>query len=198
MKHPIDHIQWIPSKKLNPNGWNPNVVFNQELKLLEHSLLTIGWAFPILVSRNLLIIDGFHRWMLSMESQALMERDYQTVPCAIIDVDDAEAKMTTVRMNRAKGTHVAVKMSDIVQQLIDDDGKSIEEVAVGIGAARAEVELLYAGDVFKHRDLKNYRYSQAWVPAEVTAEERQAMLDRGESSLGDKYRDDAEAPDEVV
>ena len=32
MDHPINNIQWIEAEKLNPNDYNPNVVFIPELK----------------------------------------------------------------------------------------------------------------------------------------------------------------------
>lgn len=33
-KEPIDNIEWRDAKSLEANGWNPNVVFTPELKLL--------------------------------------------------------------------------------------------------------------------------------------------------------------------
>ncbi len=163
---PIVKIEWVPASELNANAWNPNVVFKQELRLLETSIMRTGWIQPILISRIGTIIDGFHRWRLSQDSKQLAERYGGKVPCSRLDVDEAEAKMLTVRINRAKGTHVAVRMAEIVQQLVDDHGLLPEEIAKGIGANADEVDLLYQNSIFKARNLADAPYSKAWYPAE--------------------------------
>lgn len=163
---PVCMIEWVPALELNANAWNPNVVFKQELKLLETSIMRTGWIQPILISKLGTIIDGFHRWRLAQDSKQLMERYKGKVPCARLDVDEAEAKMLTVRINRAKWTHVAVRMAEIVQQLVDEHGLLPEQIAVGIGAGRDEVDLLYQNSIFKARNLADAPYSKAWYPAE--------------------------------
>lgn len=170
MSHPIDNIVWMQASKLRGNDYNPNVVHNPELRLLEHSLLATGWIQPILINPNNIIIDGFHRASLARDSKRLKARDDGLCPCAILDVSDAEARLMTIRINRAKGTHVAIRMSDIVKELIDDYGMTKEEIRQGIGATSAEIDLLYAGDVFIQKDIKNAKYSNAWVPEEVANE----------------------------
>lgn len=163
---PIARIEWVLASSLKPNGWNPNVVFRQELQLLETSIMRTGWVQPVLISRDNLIIDGFHRWCLTTKSKALIERYEGRLPCARLDVGEAEAKMLTVRINRAKGSHVAVRMAELVQQLIDEHQASREEVAAGIGATLEEVDLLYQNSIFKARKLDEAPYSKAWYPAE--------------------------------
>lgn len=174
MQDPIDRIEWVEATSLHANDYNPNVVVTPELKLLEFSLLTNGWIQPVLVDPEGNIIDGFHRWCLSRDSEACIERWGGKVPAAVIDCTRAEAMMLTIRINRAKGSHVAVRMSKVVRELIDVHGINPDEIAQGIGATRAEVDLLYQEDVFKVKDIKNAKYSNAWVPVE--AEERPAEL----------------------
>jgi len=162
--NPIDNIVWLSVKELNANNYNPNVVIGPELRLLEHSILKNGWIQPILVSRDKDIIDGFHRWSLASSSKALLQRDSGCVPCAILDIDRAEAMALTVRINRAKGKHVAIRMADVVIELHDGHGWPLEKIAKEIGASAPEVTLLYENSVFKTLDLGNYKYSKAWVP----------------------------------
>lgn len=167
---PVDAIVWRDADGLIANGWNPNVVHTPELRLLETSILENGWVQPILISRDDLIIDGFNRWMLARTSKALRAKYAGRVPCAVLDVSEAEAKMLTVRINRAKGTHVAIRLSELVKSVIDEGGIDPDEVARQIGATRAEVDLLYQDDVFKARDIPNWTYSKAWVPQEVRSD----------------------------
>lgn len=165
-KEPIENIQWLRAKSLSSNTYNPNVVFDDELKLLEHSILTNGWLQPILANPDGIIIDGFHRWRLSMESKKIAERYDGRLPVVTLDLSIPDAMMLTIRINRAKGTHIAFKMSDIVKVLVDEHDLSPGEIATGIGATKDEMDLLYAGDVFKRKGIKNYRYSSAWYPIE--------------------------------
>lgn len=173
MNHPIDNIKWLSVKELDGNNYNPNVVIGPELRLLEHSIITNGWTQPILATLNKEIIDGFHRWQLAGSSKLLLKRDGGIMPCALIDCTRAEGMAMTVRMNRAKGVHVAVRMADLVKELCDDHGWPIEQVAKEIGATVQEANLLYENSLFKTLDLKNYKYSKAWVPYDDRAPEEQ-------------------------
>lgn len=154
---PVDHIEWRAADELRTNDWNPNIVHAPELRLLETSILENGWVQPVLVNATGLLIDGFHRVMLAMKSKPIRERYAGEVPCAVLDLDDIQAK----------GSHVAIRLSALVKSVIDDGGLSVEEVARQIGATSAEVELLHQDDVFKARDIAHWPYSKAWVPEEV-------------------------------
>lgn len=164
---PISNIRWIKADTLEANSYNPNVVFTPEMRLLEFSLLRQGWIQPVLISRDNIIIDGFHRWKLSQDSAALMKKYLGMVPCVVLDIDRAHAMLLTVRINRAKGTHVAVRMAEMVKELIDKHGLDRQQIAREIGGTLDEVDLLYQDGIFKARNLKDYAYSQAWYPKET-------------------------------
>ena len=165
-KEPVENIQWIDCDSLKANHYNPNRVMNAEMNLIERSILRTGWIQPILVNKNLTIIDGFHRWTLSRLSTQLREKYHGKVPCAVLDVTDAEAMVITVRINRAKGTHLAFRMSDYIKELIKTHRMPIDDLARDIGATIEEVELLMKSDVFEHKNIENWTYSEAWFPAE--------------------------------
>jgi len=156
---PIETIEWIDPKELKANDYNPNVVFTKEMRLLEFSMKRQGWIQPILVAKSMIIIDGFHRYMISKKNDWL-------IPCCVLDIDETERKLLTIRINRAKGSHVAVKMSDIIKSLIAD-GVSVEHIAEGIGGDKAEVELLSRESVFEKFNLDGHEYSRSWVPRNV-------------------------------
>jgi len=166
MSDPINNIQWRDASDLRANHWNPNRVRKQELRLLEHSLLTTGWIQPILVNEHDLIIDGFHRWRLSQDSKKVTAKWGGKVPTAVLPVDDPTAMAITVRINRAKGSHVAVEMHALVTDLLTVHGWSREQVAKEIGATVHEVDVLAQEGVFAARKIKDWAYSQAWYPAE--------------------------------
>lgn len=163
---PVENIQWIPVDELKANHYNPNRVMNAEMNLIEKSILKTGWIQPILVNKNKIIIDGFHRWTLSRLSTQLRDIYHGKVPCCVLNVSDAEAMIITVRINRAKGTHLAFRMADYVKEIVQKHKVPIDQLARDIGATLDEVQLLMQNDVFAVRDVENWTYSEAWVPAE--------------------------------
>ena len=167
MNDPINKIEWIDAHELEANDYNPNIVYTPELKALEKNIIEIGWVQPVIIDMAGVIIDGFHRVMLSRQSKPLLKKYKGKVPCVIFDVPGDEAMIITVRMNRAKGSHIAVRMSQMVKQLIDEHGWEVERIAKQIGAPKAEIDVLYQDSVFKMRNIKKYKYSKAWYPVEV-------------------------------
>lgn len=167
-QNPIDRIRWMKATALTANGYNPNHVARPELLLLQRSIMTNGWIQPILATPEGYIIDGFHRWLLATTDPAIKERDAGLVPVAILHLTTPEAMLLTIRINRAKGTHSALKMSGIVKSLVEDHGLELQQVADGIGAHLNEISLLMQKDVFAAKDIENYAYSTAWTPEDFT------------------------------
>jgi ParB-like chromosome segregation protein Spo0J len=167
MKHPIDNVVWLGTELLDANDYNPNVVISPEMRLLKTSLLRSGWIQPILVAKRadrFTIIDGFHRATLAKADDEVRAMTGGKVPCCVMELSEPERMMLTVRINRAKGSHVAVKMHELVSALIAKHHVPVEEVCRGIGASKHEVELLAQENVFKTKDIENHAYSRAWTP----------------------------------
>ncbi len=169
MTDPISNIEWRLAASLKANEYNPNVVHSPEMKLLERSILMTGWVQPILIAADGTIIDGFHRATLARSSPALLEAYSGRVPCAVLQVDRPQAMILTIRMNRAKGTHVAVRMSEIVHELVQQHGLTRAAIALELGATLAEVDLLLQDGVFKAKKIAQHQYSKAWYPRESRA-----------------------------
>ena len=180
-KEPVENIQWIDCDKLVANHYNPNRVMNAEMNLIERSILRTGWIQPILVNKNNVIIDGFHRWTLSRLSTQLRDKYHGKVPCAVLDVSDAEAMIITVRINRAKGTHLAFRMSDYIKELITTHKIPQDELAKEIGATFDEVDLLMRSDMFAKKDIQNWAYSEAWFPVESGRTRMPTLFDLDEN-----------------
>ena len=177
---PVENIKWIDCDALKANHYNPNRVMNAEMNLIERSILRTGWIQPILVNKNNTIIDGFHRWTLSRLSTQMREKYHGKVPCAVLDVSDAEAMVITVRINRAKGTHLAFRMSEYIRELLTKHKMPIDDLAKDIGATIEEVELLMKADVFERKDVSNWAYSEAWFPVESGRTRMPSLFDFAE------------------
>lgn len=162
---PISNIQWVDVNKLTANDYNPNVVFSKEMELLKLSILKNGWIQPILVTHEFVIIDGFHRASLAKADKKVNAFTGGKVPVVIMELNEPERMLLTIRINRAKGSHIAIKMSDLIKKVVNDYGMPIDEICRQIGATKDEVELLLMDDVFKKFDItKETKYSKAWVP----------------------------------
>lgn len=169
--HPISRVVWQDVNDLRANSYNPNVVLPQEMRLLKLSLMAQGWIQPILVgvdpaddSKVFEIIDGFHRYTLAKTDPEVNLLTGGLVPIVPLELSRAESMMLTIRINRAKGNHVAVRMHDIVYRLHTELGCSINSICAGIGATPHEVEVLLMKDIFQKKDVENTPYSKAWVP----------------------------------
>lgn len=171
-QHPISRVQWESVNNLKANSYNPNVVMTPELKLLKFSLLKQGWIQPILVShapedteREYEVIDGFHRWTLARTDKEVNAMTGGLVPVVVMEMTKAERMMLTVRINRAKGNHMAIKMHEVVSELHYVHGVSVADIGFGIGADKHEVETLLMENIFQKKKVEAIPYSKAWVPA---------------------------------
>lgn len=160
---PVSNIVWVDVDSLEVNDYNPNTVLQQELKLLEFSIVKNGWIQPILISKEKIIIDGFHRALLSKKSKKLKGIYEGKVPCVVMDISQAERKLLTIRINRAKGEHSAFKMQKIIKSLSIEHGLTTKDICTSLGMSKAEFDLLMQKDVFEKLDTKNHKYGQAWA-----------------------------------
>lgn len=136
---PLGTLHWVSREKLVPNGYNPNRVSEDNLRLLTQSILTNGWTLPIVVRPDYTIIDGFHRWTVAGR-EPLKTKLGGKVPVVIVDHhgDESEDVYGTITHNRARGTHLLEPMKAIVKKLMDE-GKTVKEIGKQLGMKPEEV-----------------------------------------------------------
>lgn len=121
--HPIDLVLWEPIDSVKKNEYNPNSVAPTELKLLETSITEDGYTQPIVTWVNEAqreIIDGFHRSKIARESEKVAKTIMGYVPVTTVrdrQVNKSNRMASTIRHNRARGTHSVDAMSEIVLEL---------------------------------------------------------------------------------
>ncbi len=163
-EQPVNTVLWVPRESLRGNDYNPNRVAPPELKLLRLSIMEDGWTQPIVRRPDDEIVDGFHRWQISEDKEIAALTDGH-VPVVTINPDPAHQRLSTIRHNRARGTHHVVRMSEIVADLANGLGMDVEEVRVRLGMDREEVvRLLDKGSMVK-RAAKPEGMGEAWRPA---------------------------------
>lgn len=100
--------------RLKPNPWNPNRMSEEMFHKLKAYVKREGLVEPIVVRPHgdgYQILGGYHRWKIAMEL------GYETVPCAVVDLDDRRAKILSVNLNEMKGQSVSSLLSELVHDL---------------------------------------------------------------------------------
>lgn len=162
---PINNVEWMDVNGLSGNDYNPNVVMTKEMNLLKLSILKNGWIQPILVTQDGVIIDGFHRATLCKMDKKVASLTGGRVPVVVMNLTEPERMLLTIRINRAKGSHIAFRMADVMKVLVREYQVPVAEIVKEIGASKDEVELLLQDDVFTMKGIDEHsKYSKAWVP----------------------------------
>jgi ParB-like chromosome segregation protein Spo0J len=122
MKSPVYNVKAIPIEKIRANSYNPNSVATPEMKLLELSIWEDGYTMPIvcyyLADEDIYeIVDGFHRYTTMKKSKRIFEREKGMLPVVVIDKPISDRMASTIRHNRARGSHSIDLMVNIVAEL---------------------------------------------------------------------------------
>lgn len=162
-KQPVSRVQWVPRGKLKANAYNPNHVAPPELDLLRLSITEDGWTQPIVVLPDMTIIDGFHRWTVSADP-AVRALTGGLVPVVVVDADPVHRMMSTIRHNRARGTHAVLRMAEIVRGMAEA-GLPAAEICTRLGMEDEELDrLLDRSGMTVRGTAGNNGFGRAWVP----------------------------------
>ena len=98
------------------NSYNPNIVAPPEMKLLELSIWEDGYTMPCVCYYDAEhdryeLVDGYHRYMVLKTSKRIYAREQGLLPVAVIDKELSNRIASTIRHNRARGTHNLELMS---------------------------------------------------------------------------------------
>jgi ParB-like chromosome segregation protein Spo0J len=95
----------VDPKSLKPNGYNPNMLSDDQATQLVDEIKRQGRLLKPVVCRDdngqLVIIDGEHNW------QAAMVAGLGEVPVEVLEVDDFEARRQTFVRNLSGSWHKA-------------------------------------------------------------------------------------------
>ena len=170
MKSPVYNVQAIPLAKIRANAYNPNAVAPPEMRLLEKSIREDGYTMPIvcyhLPDEDIYeIVDGFHRYTVMMTCKDIRDRENGLMPVVTIDKPISNRMASTIRHNRARGSHNIELMVNIVAEVVES-GMSDEWICKNFGMDADE--LLRLKQISGLAALfKNHEFSRAWVKDET-------------------------------
>ncbi len=168
-KSPAYGIRAVPIEKIVPNTYNPNSVAPPELKLLYDSIKEDGYTMPVVCyydeqNDKYVIVDGFHRYRVMLEHPDISNREGGMLPVSVIDKPLDHRMASTIRHNRARGTHEVDLMSNIIKEL-HELGRSDAWISKHLGMDTDEIlrlkQLTGLTDLFKDAE-----FGKAWVPVE--------------------------------
>jgi ParB-like chromosome segregation protein Spo0J len=163
MKSPVYNVKAIPIEKIRANSYNPNSVATPEMKLLELSIWEDGYTMPIvcyyLADEDIYeIVDGFHRYTTMKKSKRIFEREKGMLPVVVIDKPISDRMASTIRHNRARGSHSIDLMVNIVAEL-KGAGMSDAWIMRHIGMDADEIlrlkQLSGLAELFKDKEFSN-------------------------------------------
>ena len=123
-KSAVYNVIPVPIEKIQANTYNPNHVAPPEMKLLYDSIKEDTYTMPIVCYYlpdvdKYEIVDGYHRYTVMLTHKDIYEREHGLLPVVVIDKPLSDRMASTVRHNRARGTHDINLMTNIVAELKD-------------------------------------------------------------------------------
>lgn len=157
---PCLEAKLVPINKVISNDYNPNKVATPEMRLLKLSIQLDGVTMPIVTYYDrdqdvYIVVDGFHRYTI-LKDHLKCER----IPVVVIDKPLDERMGSTIRHNRARGTHQIRAMSDIVLEL-SKDGWGDDDICKKLGMDLDEVIRLKQITGLKEA-FANHEFSKSW------------------------------------
>ena len=154
-KSPVYNVISVPIEKIEPNTYNPNSVAPPELKLLYDSIKEDGYTMPIVCY----YIKEKDRYVI-----VIYERENGMLPVSIIDKSLDHRMASTIRHNRARGSHNVDLMSNIIKEL-HELGRSDAWISKHLGMDKDEILRLkqITGLASLFKDVK---FGKAWTPVE--------------------------------
>ena len=185
---PVYNVVRVPIEKIQANSYNPNKVSPPEMKLLIKSILEDGYTMPIVCyylaeEDRYEIVDGFHRYTAMKTCDEIAKREQGCLPVSIIDKPLSERIASTIRHNRARGSHAIDLMVDIVAQLTEA-GLSDEWIMKNIGMDSDEIlrlkQISGLASLFANKE-----FSMAWENDNATDDAENIKFEDGEEWVSD-------------
>ena len=163
---PVYSVLSVPVEKVKANDYNPNRVAPPEMKLLELSIWEDGYTMPVVCyydsDKDMYeIVDGYHRYTVLKTSKRIRERENGMLPVVVIDKPIENRMASTIRHNRARGSHDIELMSNIVSELVES-GMSDAWIMKHIGMDADELlrlkQITGLAELFKDEE-----FSKSWV-----------------------------------
>ena len=149
-------VEYVPIDSIKPNPYNPNRQGEHEFAMLRRSMEEDGFTQPVIVDRSSMeIVDGEHRWRMGSQL------GYTDIPVVFVDMDEAQRRISTMRHNKARGTHDVELDAELLRDLQRLGSADWAQDALGL--TDLEMQRL-VDDVDVTEALASDEYAEAWAP----------------------------------
>ncbi len=156
---PCMNVRMVSAEKIVANDYNPNKMESKMFRLLKKSIEEDGLTMPIVTyfdesHDQYVIVDGFHRYTV------LLRMKVPEIPVSVIEKPIEERMMSTVRHNKAKGTHQLPLMKTLFGKL--KENLPLHRIAEGIGMEAEEVVIYSRGACVAKDAGSEVEFSNSW------------------------------------
>lgn len=186
-------VEYVPIDSIKPNHYNPNRQSEHDFQLLLKSMEEDGFTQPIVCVRfkdrhfeedpglkahgyqsgDVVIVDGEHRW------RASAQLGYDEIPVAFVPMNLAQAKIATLRHNRARGSE-DFELSAAVLRDLQEIG-AIDWAQDSLMLSDEELNRLI-DDVPAPEALAAEEFGSAWQPVKQGEDPDTQLSDRRSSA----------------
>jgi ParB-like chromosome segregation protein Spo0J len=162
-------IEYVSASELTPNDYNPNRQSEHEFELLKASILEDGFTDPVkVVDRDgaTVIVDGEHRWRAVRVLREEGKLPDDVLAIVRLPMNEAQAKIATLRHNRARGSEDIQLSTDVLRDLEALGALDWAQDSLMIGDD--ELQRLLA-DIPAPEALAGEEFTDAWVPGSPQA-----------------------------
>ena len=161
-------IKYVAHGDVKPNAYNPNRQTAHDFDMLKASMRDDGFTSPIIVQRQTgEIVDGEHRWRASHtvnEEEVAAGRHalFPQIPVVYVDMTPEQMRVSTIRHNRARGTHDMELEAQVLRDL--QELGAIDWAQNALGLDDTELNRILE-DVKAPEAMANDAFGEAWVPS---------------------------------
>lgn len=104
------------------------------------------------------IVDGFHRYTILKNSKRIYDRENGCAPIVVIDKPISERMASTIRHNRARGSHSIELMTNIVSELTkvgQGDAWIMKHIGMDADELLRLKQLSGLTELFKNKNFSN-------------------------------------------
>ena len=161
----VMHIEYLKAENLHAPEWHANYLLKVDQRQVEASLRDWGWLTPLVAQPDGTLIDGVYRAKLGQEL------GLEPIPVSLVDVDEIEARIMHIRLNRNRGLLVGKRLSLLIQDILHSGALDDDTLPARLGMTIDEYEALADGTLIKQRKIPDHKFSNAWVPFESSSGE---------------------------
>jgi ParB family chromosome partitioning protein len=170
----------LPLEQLKEAPWNPNQMAEAMLQKLGESLTRYGLVQNLVVRP--LEEDCYEVLSGNQRLQVLRELQRSPVPCVVVDLDDAHARLLSQALNRIAGSDDLGLRAEMLKEVLEqvpqaDVLKLLPETVAGLSAFASLGQQDLAGY------LQNWQRSQAARLKHLTFQSTPAQLEVIEEAL---------------